>query len=111
MKDRLRAIEAELGITSTDVVGNTNHAQYEELKTVESTLNRRLTHLHGQLLALLQDQRRGASSVMGGSNQLLQPYNQFAELVQTSYTWPAETGYSHVVTGYKRQCKCKCYPG
>ena len=42
------------------------------------------------------------SSVRGGSNQLLQPANQFAELVQTRYTWTAETGYSHVVTGYKR---------
>ena len=35
-------------------------------------------------------------------NQLLQPYNQFAELVLTSYTWTAVTGYSLVVTGYKR---------
>ena len=60
VKDRLRAIEAELGITSTAVVGNTNHAPYEERITVESHLHGQLMARQGQLLALLQDQSREA---------------------------------------------------
>ena len=88
-KARMRSIESELGITSKNVVGNTSHPQYDRLQNRYDTLNQQL------LTLLAKDQVRGESSVMGG-------YNQFAELVLTSYTWTAVTGYSHVVTGYKR---------
>ena len=86
---RMRSIESELGITSKNVVGNTSHPQYDRLQNRYDTLNQQL------LTLLAKDQVRGESSVMGG-------YNQFAELVLTSYTWTAVTGYSHVVTGYKQ---------
>ena len=102
-KARMSSIESELGITSKNVVGNTSHPQYERLQNRYDTLNQQLLTnkstlltLNQQLLTLLaKDQVRGESSVMEG-------YNQFAELVLTSYTWTAVTGYSHVVTGYKQ---------
>ena len=57
-EDRIIAIEAELGITSMAVVGNTNHAQYEELKTRHSTLQTLECHLHGQVMNLMARQER-----------------------------------------------------
>ena len=57
-EDRIKAIEAELGITSMAVVGNPNHAQYEDLKTQHATLQTMACHLHGQVMTLLARQER-----------------------------------------------------
>ena len=103
VQDKISSIESELGITSKNVVGNTSHPQYDQLQQRYDTLNQQLLTKESTLSSLIKlqvtllakDQGRGESSVMGG-------YNQFAELVLTSYTWTAETGYSHVVTGYKQ---------
>ena len=98
-----------LGITSENVLGNTNHSQYDQLqnmlstkenvlstnKNVLSALNLQLNELY-KLLVDVREEARGESFVMGGYNQLLQPYNLFAELVLTSYTWTSVHCYLHI---------------
>ncbi len=86
-------------LNSGNLLGNMSEELQAQLEARSNQLeaqNSQLESRISQLEALLaKDQVRGESSVMGG-------YNQFAELVLTSYTWTAVTGYSHVVTGYKR---------
>ena len=109
VKSEIKSIKSMLGITSENVVGNTNHSQYDQLQNMLSTNKNVLLTAKNMLFAkdlqlnelykLLLDMReeaRGESFVMGGYNQLLQPYNLFAELVLTSYTWTSVHCYLHI---------------
>ena len=60
-----------------------------------SSKENRLSELY-KLLLDMREEARGESFVMGGYNQLLQPYNLFAELVLTSYTWTSVHCYLHI---------------
>ena len=59
-----------------------------------SSKENRLSELYK--LLVVREEARGESFVMGGYNQLLQPYNLFAELVLTSYTWTSVHCYLHI---------------
>ena len=102
VEEEIESIKSTLGITSENVLGNTNHLQYNELKSmlssnkiVMSSKENRLSELY-KLLRDMREEARGESFVMGGYNQLLQPYNLFAELVLTSYTWTRVHCYLHI---------------
>ena len=90
-EDRIIAIEAELGITSMAVVGNTNHAQYEELKTERSTLQTLECHLHGQWMNLEAQQliaspplKRPSSRYMTGCSMWMSSAVTVVSLVSLS---------------------------
>ena len=109
VKSEIKSIKSMLGITSENVFGNTNHSQYDQLQNMLSskenvmlTNENLLSQLYLQLNELykllldMREEARGESFVMGGYNQLLQPYNLFAELVLTSYTWTSVHCYLHI---------------
>ena len=94
VKSEIKSIKSVLGITSENVVGNTNHSEYDWLQNMLSIKENRLVTLYK--LLVVREEARGESFVMGGYNQLLQPYNLFAELVLTSYTWTSVHCYLHI---------------
>ena len=94
VESEIKSIKSVLGMTSENVLGNTNHSQYDRLQNMLLTHSMQLYEL--SKLLMVREEARGECFVMGGYNQLLQPYNLFAELVLTSYTWTSVHCYLHI---------------